>query len=97
MAVAPLDGWRMASVSPQRTKVDFAHQIKRLITIDFPDAEKIVLLLDNLNIHTIGSLYKAFPPEEAKRIREKLEIHYPPKHGSRLNMAEIVINVLVNH
>ena len=97
MAVAPLEGWRMVDVSQQRTKIDFAHQIKRLVTVDFPDAEKIVLLLDNLNIHTIGSLYKAFPPEEARALRDKLEIHYTPKHGSWLNMAEIEINVLVNH
>ena len=68
-----------------------------MATVDFPDAEKIVLVLDNLNTHTIGSLYKAFPPEEARMLRDKLEIHYTPKHGSWLNMAEIEINVLVNH
>jgi len=97
MFSAPLEGKRRAEVTERRTKADFAHQIKKLVTIDFPDAEKIVLVLDNLNIHTIGSLYKTFPPEEARLLREKLEIHYTPKHGSWLNMAEIEINVLVNH
>jgi len=97
MISAPLKGWRRAEVTEQRTKIDFAHQIKKLVTVDFPDAEKIVLVLDNLNTHTMGSLYKAFPPEEARMLRDKLEIHYTPKHGSWLNMAEIEINVLVNH
>jgi transposase len=97
MFAAPLEGWRRAEVTEQRTKTDWAHQIKKLVAVDFPDAEKIVLVHDNLNTHTIGSLYKAFPPEEARRLRDKLEIHYTPKHGSWLNMAEIEINVLVNH
>jgi len=97
MFTAPLKGWRRAEVTEQRTKIDFAHQIKKLVTVDFPKVEKIVLVADNLNIHTIGSLYKAFPPEEARMLRDKLEIHYTPKHGSWLNMAEIEINVLVNH
>ena len=97
MFAAPLEGWRRAEATEQRTKTDWAHQIKKLVTVDFPDAEKIVLVHDNLNTHTIGSLYKAFPPEEARRLRDKLEIHYTPKHGSWLNMAEIEINVLVNH
>jgi len=97
MLSAPLMGWRRAEVTEQRTKIDFANQIKKLVTVDFPNAKKIVLVLDNLNTHTIGSLYKAFPPEEARMLRDKLEIHYTPKHGSWLNMAEIEINVLVNH
>jgi hypothetical protein len=97
MFTAPLEKWRRADVTEQRTKIDYAHQIKKLITVDFPGAEKIVLVQDNLNTHTIGSLYKAFPPEEARQLRDKLEIHYTPKHGSWLNMAEIEINVLVNH
>jgi hypothetical protein len=97
MFTAPLERWRRAEVTERRTRIDWAHQIKKLVTIDFPDAEKIVLVVDNLDIHTIGSLYKAFHPEEAKRLRDKLEIHYTPKHGSWLNMAEIEINVLVNH
>jgi len=97
MFIAPLKGWRRAEVTEQRTKVDWASQIKKLVTVDFLDAEKIILVMDNLNTHTIGSLYKAFPAEEARQIRDKLEIHYTPKHGSWLNMAEIEINVLVNH
>ena len=87
MFSAPLKGWRRADVTEHRTKIDFAHQIKKLVTIDFPKAEKIVLVMDNLNIHTIGSLYKAFPPEEAKMLRDKLEIHYTP------DRAKIVVNV----
>jgi len=97
MFSAPLEKWRRADVTEQRTKIDYAHQIKKLVTVDFPDAEKIILIQDNLNTHTIGSLYKAFPAEEARQLREKLEIHHTPKHGSWLNMAEIEINVLVNH
>jgi hypothetical protein len=97
MFAAPLKGWRRAEVTEQRTRADWAHQIKKLVTLDFPDAEKIVLVMDNLNTHTIGSLYATFPPEEAKRLRDKLEIHYTPKHGSWLNMAEIENNVLINH
>jgi len=97
MFSAPLKGWRRAEVTERRTRVDWARQIKKLITVDFPHIKRIVLVMDNLNTHTIGSLYKTFPPEEAKRLRDKLEIHYTPKHGSWLNMAEIEINVLVNH
>jgi transposase len=97
MVSAPLEGWRRAEVTEHRTKIDFANQIKKIVMVDFPNAEKIVLVLDNLNIHKIGSLYKAFPPEEARKLRDKLEIHYTPKHGSWLNMAEIEINVLINH
>jgi len=97
MFSAPLIGWRRADVTEQRTRIDFAQQIKKLVTIDFPNAKKIILVMDNLNTHSIGSLYKAFTPEEAKMLRDKLEIHFTPKHGSWLNMAEIEINVLVNH
>jgi hypothetical protein len=97
MFTAPLEKWRRAEATERRTKLDYARQIKKLITVDFPDAEKIILVQDNLNTHTVGALYKAFPPEEARQLRDKLEIHYTPKHGSWLNMAEIEINVLVNH
>jgi transposase len=97
MFAAPLKGWRRAEAMEQRTRVDWARQIKKLITSDFPKAKKIVLVMDNLNTHTIGSLYKTFPAEEARQYRNMLEIHYTPKHGSWLNMAEIEINVLVNH
>jgi hypothetical protein len=97
MLSAPLKKWRRAEVTEHRTKLDWAHQIKKLVTVDFPEKKKFVLVMDNLNTHKIGSLYKAFPPEEARQLRNKLEIHYTPKHGSWLNMAEIEINVLVNH
>jgi transposase len=97
MFAAPLKGWRRAEAAEQRTRLDWAQQIKKLITVDFPHVKKIVLVMDNLNTHTIGSLYKAFPPQEARHYRDILEIHYTPKHGSWLNMAEIEINILVNH
>src|SRR5207244_5733882 len=71
-----------------RTKVDWAHQIQALVDVRYPDAEQIVLVMDNLNTHTPAALYEAFPPAEAKRLADKLEIHYTPKHGSWLNMAE---------
>jgi len=96
MFAAPLKGWRRAEVTERRASLDWARQIKKLITADFPNVKKIVLVMDNLNTHTIGSLYKAFPPEEARYYRNILEIHLTPKHGSWLNMAEIEINVLVN-
>jgi transposase len=97
MFTAPLLGWRRVTVTEQRTRLDWAVQIKKLTDEDFPDAPKIVLVMDNLNTHTIGSLYEAFEPEEARRIRDRLEIHLTPKHGSWLNMAEIELSVLNNH
>lgn len=81
-------------VRPTRTAVDWAEQIKYLVDVIAPDAEKIILVMDNLNTHSIGSLYKAFSPEEARRITKKLEIHYTPKHGSWLDIAEIGINIM---
>jgi DDE superfamily endonuclease len=90
----PLRGWRQVIVTEQRTGVDFAYVIKDLIDVRYPDAERIVLVMDNLNTHTPASLYAAFPPAEAKRLADKLEIHYTPKHGSWLDMAEIELSVL---
>ncbi len=90
----PLQGRRWVDVTEQRTKVDWAHQIKELVDERYPEAEKIVLVMDNLNTHTPASLYEAFDPAEARRLAEKLEIHYTPKHGSWLNMAEIELSVL---
>lgn len=90
----PLRGWRHLTVTQRRTKVDWAHCIKALVDVHYPDAEKIVLVMDNLNTHTPASLYEAFPPAEARRIAERLEIHYTPKHGSWLNIAEIELSVL---
>ncbi len=92
--VEPLRGWRQVMVTERRTKQDWAHAIQALVDVHYPDAERIVLVLDNLNTHGIGSLYEAFPPEEARRISRKLELHYTPKHGSWLNIAEIELSVL---
>ena len=90
----PLRGWRQVTVTERRTKIDWAHCIKDLVDVHYPDAEQIVLVLDNLNTHTPAALYEAFAPAEARRIVERLEIHYTPKHGSWLNMAEIELSVL---
>jgi transposase len=91
---APLEAWRHIKVTERRTMVDFAFCMRDLVDIHFPNAEKIVLVMDNLNTHKLASLYEAFAPAEARRIAEKLEIHYTPKHGSWLNMAEIELSVL---
>lgn len=90
----PLAGRRQVKVTEQRTKQDFAQIIQELVDVHYPEAERIVLVMDNLNTHTLGALYEAFAPEEARRLAEKLEIHYTPKHGSWLNMAEIELSVL---
>jgi hypothetical protein len=90
----PLAGRRHVEVTKRRTMVDWAHCIKDLVDVHYPDAEKIVLVLDNLNIHSPASLYTAFEPKEAKRIADKLEMHPTPKHGSWLNIAEIELAVL---
>lgn len=90
----PLAGWREVKVTQRRTKVDFAHCMKDLVDIHFPNAVAIRIVLDNLNTHTLGALYEAFEPEEARRIARKLDFHHTPKHGSWLNMAEIEISIL---
>ena len=94
MFFEPLAGQRHVAVTDRRTAVDWAHQIKRLVDDLYPQAERITLVMDNLNTHAGASLYKAFPPEEARRILNKLDIHYTPKHGSWLNMAEIELSIL---
>ena len=94
LACEPLRGWRHVTVGDRRTRTDFAHVVQELVDVHYPDAEAIVLVLDNLNTHTPAALYEAFPPAEAKRLSDKLEIHYTPKHGSWLNMAEIELSVL---
>lgn len=94
MIFEPLRGWRHVKVTESRTAVDFARCLEELVDIHYPDADKIVLVVDNLNTHAESSLYKAFSPEKAFRIAEKLEIHYTPKHGSWLNMAEIEFSAL---
>jgi hypothetical protein len=80
----PLAGWRNVTVSARRARIDWAHCIKDLVDVHYPDAERIVLVQDNLNTHTPASLYAAFPPAEARRLADKLELHYTPKHGSWL-------------
>jgi len=94
MLSAPLEGWRYIKVTDHHTKVDFAQVIKELVDEHYPEKKKIVLVMDNLNTHKVSSLYTAFKPEEARRIAERLEIHYTPKHGSWLDMAEIEIGVM---
>jgi hypothetical protein len=95
MACEPLSGRRHVVLSERRTRIDFAHCIKEMADVHYPEAQKIVLVMDNLNTHTPASLYEeAFPPKEAKRLCERLEIHHTPKHGSWLNMAEIELSVL---
>ena len=90
----PLGGRRWATVTARRTKADWAQQIKDLVDVRYPDAERIVLVMDNLNTHGPASLYEVLPPAEAKRITDKLEIHYTRKHGTWRNMAEIELSVL---
>lgn len=92
--VEPLGGRHHTSVREHRTTLDWAHEIKYLSDEMYPDVEKIILVMDNLNTHKAASLYKAFPPQEARRIMKRLEIHYTPKHGSWLDMAEIELHVL---
>jgi hypothetical protein len=94
MFFQPLASWRHLEVTEHRTKTDWASCIRDLVDVHFPTAERIVLVMDNLNTHVPASLYEAFAPAEAKRIWDRLEIHYTPKHGSWLNMAEIEFSVL---
>ncbi len=94
MIFAPLQGFRHVEVTDQRRSIDFAHICRDLVDVHFSDAEKIILVCDNLNTHKPASLYKAFQRQEADRIAEKLQFCYTPKHGSWLNMAEIELSVL---
>jgi transposase len=94
MFFAPLENWRHVKVTDRRTAQDWAQCMKDLVDVHFPEAEKVVVVQDNLNTHTPAALYAAFAPEEAKRIWDRLEFHYTPKHGSWLNMAEIELSVL---
>jgi len=90
----PLAGWRYVEVTDRRTAVDFAHLLRLLAEDIHPEAQKIVLVMDNLNTHKLASLYQAFEPALARRLAERFEIHYTPKHGSWLNVAEIELSVL---
>jgi len=94
MAFAPLEGRRHVKVTARRTAIDYAHMLKDLSDVHFADAEKIILVQDNLNTHVPASLYEAFPPGDARRLVERFEWHYTPKHGSWLNMAETELAVL---
>ena len=94
MISEPLTGWRAVHGTERRTAVDFAEFVRWLVEEVHEEAEKVILVMDNLNTHKLASLYEAFPPEQARRIAERLEIHHTPKHGSWLNMAEIELSVL---
>ena len=94
MEVEPLHGKRHVAITERRTRKDWALQIKEMLDERYPDAIKVRLVMDNLNTHSIASLYESFEPKEARRLAERLDIHYTPKHGSWLNMAEIELSVL---
>jgi transposase len=94
MFFAPFEGWRHVKVTERRTKVDFAYGIKDLLTLHYPDAERVTVVMDNLNTHHPSSLYEAFEPAEAKSLLDRCDFHYTPKHGSWLNMAEIEFSAL---
>lgn len=94
MFTEPLAGWRHVRATERRTKKDWAMQIKELLDVQYPRMKRIRLIMDNLNTHAISSLYETFPPDEALRLAKRLEIHYTPKHGSWLNIAEIELNAM---
>ncbi|MCE3550868.1 IS630 family transposase [Pseudonocardia sp. RS11V-5] len=95
--VEPLAGWRRVDARPHRTRIDWAHQVQQLLTVDYPDAEAVVLVMDNLNTHGTSSLYEAFDPATAFALAQRLEIHHTPTHGSWLNIAEIELSALTRH
>ena len=90
----PLRGWRRAYAEPTRTRIDWAHGVEQLLTVDDPDATKVVLVMDNLNTHAVASLYQAFPAQKAYALASRPEIHHTPKHSSWLNIAEIELSCL---
>jgi hypothetical protein len=90
----PLKHWRKVNVRQMKTKKDWAEEIRELLDVDYPLARKVIVVCDNLNTHTYGALYEAFEPAEARRLAKRLEIHYTPKHGSWLNVAEIELSLL---
>ena len=96
MICEPLAGWRHVAVTERRTMEDFAHQMRWLADAAYPEAERVRVVLDNLNTHRFASLYETFEPKEARRVVQRLEFHYTPKHGSWLNMAEIEFSVFSN-
>lgn len=90
----PLAGWRHTAVRERRTRIDWANEIRELLEVQYPDVPKVRLVMDNLNTHSVSSLYEAFEPETARRLAKRLEIHYTPKHGSWLNIAEIELSAM---
>lgn len=92
--VEPLAGRRRVVARPRRTRIDWAHEVEQLLTTDYPDAEAVVPVMDNLNTHTLGSLYETFEPARAHALAQRLQIHYTPRHGSWLNIAEIELSRL---
>lgn len=94
MEVEPLAGKRHVAITERRTRKDWAYQMKEMLDVRYPSAKKVRLVMDNLNTHSVASFYETFEPAEARRLAERLEIHYTPKHGSWLNMAEIELSVL---
>jgi hypothetical protein len=94
MFFAPIEGWRRVSVSERRTTMDWAHQVRALLEVDFPEVPKIILVMDNLNTHKPAAFYEAFPPDIARALLDRLEFHFTPVHGSWLNVAEIELRVL---
>ena len=96
MFTEPLGGWREVSISETRKKTDWARQVKHLADNIYPDAEKIVLVCDNLNTHDLSSFYEAFPPSESRRLCDKIEMHHTPKHGSWLDMAELELSAFTS-
>ena len=93
MFTEPLGSWRKVSVRERKRAIDWAYEIRELLNEDYPEAEKVILVCDNLNTHSIASFYEAFEPKQARQLVERLEIHYTPKHGSWLNVAEIELSV----
>ena len=89
-----LGGWRHVDAKEHRTRIDWANQVKQLLEVEYPECKKVRLVMDNLNTHSIASLYEAFPPEIARSLAVRLEIHYTPKHGSWLNIAEIELSAM---
>jgi len=94
LVTEPLRGWCDVRVSDQRTRIDWAHCVRDLVDVHYPEAEMVVLVMDQLNTHSPASLYETFAPAVAKRVTDTLEIHYTPKHGSWLNMAELALSAL---
>ena len=95
LSFAPFDGWRHVTVAAHRANADFAHAMRHLVDVDYPDAVRIRVVLDNLSTHSAAALYQTFPPQEARRLAAKLEFHYTPTHASWLNIAELELAVLV--